>query len=308
MATSSSHDPAADRNPASFNSRLSRRGFFGLTGGLLVAASCGTDDSTAGGSATTLPGSGGDANPGGFEPGVVSNDMYATDLPQRFAFALTDTEGYASGPPATITFSSGATDTATMEAPLNKEGLPEGRGLYVVETQFPTAGIFDAVVGVEGENLPIAYQILEESEALTPGGAAPAVASATVDDHRGVDPICTLDPPCPFHELNLADVTGAGKPLAIAFSTPARCTSRYCGPTLELLVELGPEFADRLDIVHIEIFRDSTTNEVAEPVEAYGLISEPWMYAVDAAGTITARMGGAWDRGELNRFLDSAAE
>lgn len=307
MPASPSHDPASDSTPASLGGRLSRRGFFGLTGGLLVAAACGSDNSSGSGASTTLAGSGGGGSPGGLAPGIVSNDMYATERPQRFAFALSDANGFASGPPATITFTTGTTDTATTDAPLNSEGLPEGRGLYVVEAQFPDAGIFDAVIGVEGEELPAVYQILEEPEALTPDEAAPSVPSATVDDNRGVDPICTLDPPCPFHELNLADVTGAGRPVAIAFSTPARCTTRYCGPTLELLVELGPEFTDSLDIIHVEIFRDPTTNQVAEPVDAYGLISEPWMYAIDGAGTITNRMGGAWDKGELRTFLESAA-
>lgn len=308
MPPAASHDPAPSPTPATFGSRLSRRGFFGLTSGLLVAAACGSDGSSVSSASTTVQKSSGDTNPGGLEPGIVSNDMYATERPQRFAFALTDIDGFASGPPATIAFASGATDTSTRDAPLNSEGLPEGRGLYVVEAQFPEAGIFDAVITVDGEELePVPYQILEEATALTPGEAAPSVPSATVDDNRGVDPICTLDPPCPFHELDLADVTGAGKPVAIAFSTPARCTSRYCGPTLELLVELGPDFADTLDIIHVEIFRDPTTSQVAEPVDAYQLISEPWMYAVDGAGTITNRMGGAWDKGELRSFLESAA-
>ncbi len=285
--------------------RLSRRGFFGLSGGLFIAAACTSDGDGSGDASTTRPSPGGTANPEGLEAGVVSNDMYATERPQRFAFALTDTAGFASGPPATITFTTGATDSETIDAPLNSEGLPEGRGLYVVEASFPEAGIFDAVISVDGNDLPVVFQILEEAEALTPGEAAPVVPSATVNDARGIDPICTLDPPCPFHELDLGEVTGSGKPVAVCFSTPARCQTRYCGPTLELLVELGPEFADSVDIIHVEVFRDSTTNQVAEPVDAYSLISEPWMYALDGTGTITNRMGGAWDKGELRRFLES---
>lgn len=280
---------------------MSRRTFLGATGGLLLLAACGPDDSDGDAAPSTSPG-----GESGLSALLVSNDLYATEHPQRFAFTLADAGGSAAGPPATIRFLDGADTTETLEAPLHSEGLPEGRGVYVVDPVFEQAGIFEALVTVGEQELPLAFQIFESAEALTPGASAPAVASATVTDHRGVDPICTLDPQCPYHELDLASVIGAGAPVVISFSTPARCQTRYCGPTLEQLVELRGEFAD-LDIVHVEIYRGPETNELAEPVEAFSLPSEPWMYAVDADGTITDRMGGAFARDEIRGFLERAS-
>ncbi len=279
---------------------ISRRAFLGATGGLLLVAACGSDDSGDAAATSAAPGGG-----SGLSALLVSNDMYATERPQRFAFTLADPQGNAAGPPATIRFD-GADTTDVMEAPLHSEGLPEGRGVYVVRPTFPEAGIFDAVVTVEGNELPLAYQIFESAEARTPGDTAPAVPSATVSDHRGVDPICTLDPQCPYHDLDLADVIGAGAPVVISFSTPARCQTQYCGPTLEQLVDLRDEFAD-LDIVHVEIYQGPTTNDLAEPVAEFGLPSEPWLYAIDAEGTITDRMGGAFARDEIRDFLQRAS-
>lgn len=285
------------------SSHLSRRAFLAAAGGLVVLAACGSDDGddAGGGSGTTIR----TDEESNLSALLVSNDLYATDRPQRFAFTLADRDGDAAGPPASIRFLDGTVDDAEMEAPLFADGLPPGRGLYVVQPVFPTAGIFEAVVTVEGAQLPLAYQIFEEPEARVPGDQAPVVPSATFADPRGVDPICTLEPECPYHELDLADLIGAGAPVVVSFSTPARCQTQYCGPTLEQLVELRDEFAD-LAIVHVEIYQGATTNELAEPVAAFRLPSEPWMYALDGAGVITDRMGGAFDVSETRRFLQRA--
>jgi hypothetical protein len=81
------------------------------------------------------------------------------------------------------------------------------------------------------------------------------------------------------------------------------CQTRFCGPVLDQLLPLSEEFADRVDFVHVEIYRDTTGQEVVPTVEAWGLPSEPWLFAIDATGTITDRLDGAFATDEIEAML-----
>ena len=77
---------------------------------------------------------------------------------------------------------------------------------------------------------------------------------------------------------------GKGKPVAVLFATPARCQSQYCGPVLDSLLPLVGDYQDRVDIVHVDIYKDLRTNETSPTVTAWNLPSEPWLFGVDATG------------------------
>ena len=58
----------------------------------------------------------------------------------------------------------------------------------------------------------------------------------TTTEGRGVDPICTRQPTCPFHEQTLEEAMGSGKAVAFIISTPQFCQTAICGPVLDLLI------------------------------------------------------------------------
>ena len=91
------------------------------------------------------------------------------------------------------------------------------------------------------------------------------------------------------------------------FATPARCTSQYCGPVLDSLLPLVETYQDRVDIVHVDIFKNLQTDETSPTVTAWGLPSEPWLFGVDAAGVITARLDGAFGQDEMRTVLEDLA-
>jgi hypothetical protein len=242
-------------------------------------------------------------------PLVLSSDLYATTRPQRFVFgyqragSFTD---YASGPPTTVRFRSpGGAWSPFTPAPLDRAGLPRGRGVYVSTPVFTEPGVWKVEARAQGQRIRFAAQVYPRPTAPIPGVMAPRAASPTVTDPLGVDPICTRDPQCPLHTVSLSSVIGTGRPVAALFATPARCQSMYCGPVLDRLLKTMKPYEDRVTFVHVEIYQDSHSNAVAPTVAAWGLPSEPWLFGIDGAGTIVSRIDGAFGGAEMNALLQN---
>ncbi len=88
--------------------------------------------------------------------------------------------------------------------------------------------------------------------------------------------------PCSFHQTSLDQVIGKGKPVIAMFATPARCQSRYCGPVLDQLIAVAPEYQDRITPIHVEIYKDLTSNDLVTATETWlGFSGEPWIFAMD---------------------------
>ena len=138
----------------------------------------------------------------------------------------------------------------------------------------------------------------------TTGQPLPPFDTPTVDDARGVDPICTLTPdPCPFHAVTLTEALAAGKPVVYLIGTPAHCQTGTCGPGLEYLVAVAPDYADRATFVHAEVYTDNRATDPAPAVTEMHLVYEPVIYVTDASGTVRDRLDIVWDQTELGAFL-----
>lgn len=293
-------------------SPLSRRGFLGLAGGVVLLAACGggdDDDAGEAGSETTGATLQHDHHTDSFtdlRPGVLSSDLYVRDDPQRLAFAMLAKEGFATGETVRLAVApDGTTPTEFVDTTLHTAGLPEHRGIHVAQVTLPTAGVWNGLVERGGEQIEFAFQVNAQAAGPTVGTAAPTAASPTPGAPLGVDPICTREPACDLHATSLDALIGRGRPVAVLFATPARCASQYCAPVLDALLPLVPEFADAIDIVHVEIYEDLRSEEVVPTVAAWGLPSEPWLFAVDGDGTITARLDGAMGTDEMRSLLES---
>jgi len=281
---------------------LSRRRFLALGGGVVVLAACGKSKSTS-------------AGQGGGEftevaPGIVSIDLYASPKPQRFAFALTAKEGFASGAPVRVAVAApGETPDHFVPASARGKGLPEFRGVYTIDATLDRPGIWHGVLDYQGDHRPFVFQVPAKPTSPIAGTAAPRAASPTTTDTLGVDPICTRMPACPLHTKSLADIVGKGKPVAVMFATPARCTSRYCGPVLDTMLKLVPTYRDRIEFVHVEIYENNETSDLISTVNAWGpLQGEPWLFGVDGRGVVTRRLDGAFDETEIDALLADLAK
>jgi hypothetical protein len=128
----------------------------------------------------------------------------------------------------------------------------------------------------------------------------------TVDDHRGVEPYCSLTPnPCPLHDVTLTQALQAGKPLVFMVGTPAHCQTGACAPALEFLVNTHARVGDAAVMVHADVYADNAGTQEAPIISALGLDYEPVVYLAAPGGKILDRLDGIWDQTEIDQRVDA---
>ena len=96
-----------------------------------------------------------------------------------------------------------------------------------------------------------------------------------------------------MHDVDFADVVGK-KPVALLFSTPQLCQSRVCGPVTDIELQMQSKYGDQMAFIHQEVYVDNDVNKgLREPLQAFNLPTEPWLFVVDRRGKITARLEGS---------------
>ncbi len=140
------------------------------------------------------------------------------------------------------------------------------------------------------------------------GEPAPRVATDTVAAAGGdLEAIDTRLPPArELHEASFADVVGR-KPVALLFATPQLCQSRVCGPVVDVALQLREEYGDRVEFIHQEVYTGNDPQKgLREPLQRFGLPTEPWLFTVGTDGRIAARLEGSFGLDAFERALQAA--
>jgi hypothetical protein len=276
-----------------------RRYSAGLLGLALLAAACGSSEVTP------------------FALVASSNGSVGLGE-QRILFGLVDpeTDEFLAAPDreATVTIrdeNGSPLDTYPMEFIWT---IPDVRGLYVASVDIPEADTYQATIDADGLATagPVGFVAYEDSPLISPGEQAPPSETRTSTDNPDLS-IITSDPePDPaMYEMSVAEAVGNGRPTVIVFATPAFCVSQTCGPLLDQVKALRPDYPG-LDFVHVEIYQDLqvTSPEELTVVPAtteWGLPSEPWVFVVDASGVVSASFEGAASDAELVDAIEAVA-
>lgn len=110
--------------------------------------------------------------------------------------------------------------------------------------------------------------------------------------------------PDPFHDFSIQDGLDQHKSMVLYFGEPGRCVSQTCGPTVQVLEKLYPQYRDRFLFEHIEV-HDPASGDAFNPVYvAFGLQSEPWVYVVNSQGIVSDRFEGPLTVEQLQGALD----
>ena len=135
------------------------------------------------------------------------------------------------------------------------------------------------------------------------GEPAPKVATDTLASVGGNEELLdTRTPPSDMHENSLDQVLGS-KPVALLFATPQLCQSRVCGPVTDVALQLKSTYGDDVEFIHQEVYVDNIPNAgLRQPLQAFRLRTEPWLFVVGADGKITARLEGSFG---LKAFEDA---
>jgi len=191
------------------------------------------------------------------------------------------------------------------------------RGLYVAQLSFARAGDWGVELLVRQANAvfePVRLAVTVEEATTTPavGSVAPKSRNLIARDVKDLREIDTSPRPDPrLHEVRIADAIAQGKPQLIVFATPQFCTSRMCGPVVEIVRTLLPSYGKRVAFTHQEIWQDFAEKKMFPTVEEWRLDTEPWVFVVDGKGIIRAKFEGLVTTQELetalNRFLRQGA-
>jgi hypothetical protein len=181
------------------------------------------------------------------------------------------------------------------------------RPFWLFEMTADKPGQFQLQVDVPGGRKTMAFTVNTPEQVPTPkpGDQLLFVDTPTIADPRGVKPICTRNPICPFHTTSLKALQGVGKPVLFIISTPAFCQFAVCGPVLDFVIAEQRRFGDRLAVVHSEVYTDETKDKITPTVEAYGVSFEPVLYLADANGTVVDRWDVLFDQAQLAKALDA---
>lgn len=183
----------------------------------------------------------------------------------------------------------------------------------IYATQIPIAEAGDlavlAVSNVGGRHYAAATGITvrNRSPVVGVGEPSPRVRTDTLASVDGdEDLLCTRNPRDDMHARSLDDVLGK-RPVALVMATPALCESRVCGPVVDIALQLKQEFGDRVEFIHQEVFVDNEhSNPLREPLQAFGLPSEPWLFTIDADGKVAARLEGSFGIESFRRAVEAA--
>jgi hypothetical protein len=140
-----------------------------------------------------------------------------------------------------------------------------------------------------------------------PGEKAPRIHTPTPADVGGdLSKITTRIPPDTQNKVDYAEALGK-EPIVLLFATPQFCQSRVCGPVVDVAEQAKREYGDKAAFIHMEIYNDNDPEKgVRAKVRAFHLPSEPWLFAIDRQGDISAVIEGAFGLELLDEAVNKA--
>jgi hypothetical protein len=188
------------------------------------------------------------------------------------------------------------------------------RGLYISRLTFAHPGPWGIELQARDDSGSLAtahLTVMVSDTSQTPALSSPAprsrnLVAADVRDLRQIDTSQKPDPR--LHRVRIVDAIAQRKPQLIVFATPQFCTSRMCGPVVEIVRQLLPEYNKQVAFAHQEIWQDFASKKVFPTVEEWRLVSEPWIFIVDSDGIIRAKFEGLVTGRELEAALQEVLQ
>jgi hypothetical protein len=310
----------------------SRRAWAGVAViGLVLVACSGPAESVAPsqvGQYPGWPGSGAIVGNSDFVPLLVSAEVGTGHT--RVMIALQDGAGRSlASPDVTIDERfydlAASTETPVSDAPGTFRWLiPESKAIYTAYADFARAGDWGMEVtghqsGKPDRSARMIFSVREKTDTPAIGANAPPSDTLTATDPAAIVAISTDQDPDPrLYTLSVKDAIAAGKPFVLVFATPLFCTSGTCGPALDLVKQVMPDYIGRVNFIHVEPYLLQVTDGRTQPaldvlghpqpvraVVEWGLPTEPYVFVVDAHGKVADKFEGMAYPDELTAALDA---
>ncbi|MEO8082845.1 MAG: copper resistance protein CopC [Ardenticatenales bacterium] len=234
---------------------------------------------------------------------------------ERFAFAILDVNNQlVPDVDATATFfhldGDGASEAGHAPATYYASTLPEA-GTYVALTTFDRAGPWGvAISGTLPDGRTVApnrvrFDVASRPKSPAVGDAAPATANRTLRTEPDIA-LLTSDPmPDPdLYAMTVDEAVKSGKATVVVFATPGYCQSRICGPVVDEVKALAKDWRDRVNFIHIEVYKSFSPLVLADEMALWGLDTEPWTFVLTRDGHVAARLEGNATKVELEPIIE----
>ena len=201
--------------------------------------------------------------------------------------------------------------------------IPDQTGVYELTTTFDEPGDWIAeFISSKGgltERTQVQFQVAATSSTPVVGAKAPDTTTPTLADVGGdVKQISTDTNPDPaFYQVSVHDALAQHKPFVLVFATPAFCTSRVCGPTLDAIKAIA-KTEPGVTFINVEPYKMSFTGGHLQPIldaqqylqatdvtNAWGLPTEPWIFVVDRNGIVQGSWSTVVSPAELTTAIDA---
>ena len=291
---------------------------------LMSMAACDTDGLTV--DAPSTPRQATDSGEAADETTTVRITLATTDLgvgPNRLAFGLVDVE---SGPirEADVLISTFYLGDGRQEGPIQTARAvwrrwPIGQvGLYTANFDFDRSGEWGVVANyvdhlASSVTVSAGFEVKPKSATPAIGERPPASVTKLAKDFEDLQEMTSdPEPDEELYALTVAEGLDAGKPLVVAFSTPAFCRTATCGPQIDVIKELKDYYYRDVNFVHVEVYDKPSEIEgnlssapLAQSMIDWALPTEPWTFVMDADGKVAAKFEAFATEDELEAALDA---
>jgi len=285
---------------------------------LLLAAGCGGSDGSSSATATE-PGGGSTLEELWRAPGddvaVIPGTENHRPGDVRGSFLVLDAEGRVVALPTAKVFVADGLDARPFletEAKLERIGVPGGdeadaTHIYVADLKLPHVGTFWMLAEPEGGNEKVQAlgNVVVVKDDAPPDVGDPAIASVTptlASSGGDAAAITTRTPPDEsLLQYSVADSLAAKVPFVVTFATPKFCTSRTCGPVVDVVEEAQHRLeGENVRFIHVEVYEDNDpANGFNQWMQEWKLPTEPWTFLVGRDGKIAERFEGTVSVNEL---------
>jgi hypothetical protein len=207
-----------------------------------------------------------------------------------------------------------ASGTATLEAigvpGVSQDAEGHATQIYVAHLRAPRPGTYWLLAEpVGGRPIQAIGNVVVSAKSAEPGLGRPAISSKTptLRSERGnLAKLTTANPPdTALLRHSVAESLAAHAPFVVTFATPKFCSSRTCGPVVDVVDAVRRRFAQSaVRFIHVEIYRNNDPGQGFNRwVKEWRLPTEPWTFLVGTDGRIKAKFEGSVSVGELTRAV-----
>lgn len=204
--------------------------------------------------------------------------------------------------------------TARLER-VGVRGVPgdaDVKALYVAEVSVRTPGTYYMLARPIGrERIGALRELLVKSHSASPAIGSRAYPSKTptlASTGGNLAALTTRTPPDRgLLRYSIASSLAAHVPFVVTFATPRYCTSRTCGPVVDVVDHVRRQYSkSRIRFIHVEIYKGNNPgNGENRWVREWNLPSEPWTFLVGRDGRIKAKFEGSLSVRELTASVQT---